>query len=132
VCIDGANTGGGGEGVREARSGGQSQRRRAARVGHRGVLLEKGRRDVRRQRSGQLRRGCRSDAACPFEVIMRRRGEGRGRGAREAGGDLHRMPDPCRWRRGERMEGGGHLARSGRGLRLGRRGGGAGGGMTCG
>jgi hypothetical protein len=31
---------------------------------------------------------------------MRRRGEGRGRGAREVGGDLHRMPEPCRWRRG--------------------------------
>jgi hypothetical protein len=30
---------------------------RAARVGHRGVLPERGRRDRRRRRSGQLRRG---------------------------------------------------------------------------
>jgi hypothetical protein len=33
----------------------QSWRRRAARVGHRGVLLERGRWDGRRRRSGQLR-----------------------------------------------------------------------------
>jgi hypothetical protein len=31
---------------------------------------------------------------------VRRRGEGRGRRAHEAGGDLHRMPEPCRLRRG--------------------------------
>jgi hypothetical protein len=79
---------------------------RVARVGHRGVLPERGRRDRRWRCSGRLRRGCRSDAACPFKVIVRRRGEGRGRGAQEAGGDLHRIPEPCRWRRGERTEGG--------------------------
>jgi hypothetical protein len=58
---------------------------------------------------------------------MRRRGEGRGRGAREAGGDLHRMLDPCRWRRGERTEGVGISRGADEVWRLGRRG-----GMACG
>jgi hypothetical protein len=100
ACADGANTGG--EGGSQARSGGAELEKK----GNSGSLPERGRRDGRRRSSGQLRRGCRSDAACPFEVIVRRRGEGRGRGAREAGGYLHRMPEPRRWWRGERTEGG--------------------------
>jgi hypothetical protein len=59
ACADGANTWG--EGGSEAHSGGAELEKK----GSSGSLPERGRRDGRRRRSGQLRRGCRSDAAYP-------------------------------------------------------------------